>query len=45
MTSDEADDRCGSVNVAENDSSRLAVAEIIGRYSTPDTTVDIGPRK
>jgi len=24
MTNDEADDRCGSVNIAENDSPRLA---------------------
>ena len=42
MTNDEAYDRYGSVNIAENDSSRLS--EIMGGY-TPDTMVDIGPRK
>ena len=47
MTNDEADDRYGSVNIAENDSSRLAAlrSEIIGRYNTPDGMVDTGPRK
>jgi len=29
----------------EADSSRLAGVKIVGRYNTPDTMVDTGPRK
>jgi len=45
MTNNEADDRYGSVNITENDSSLLGWSEIIGRYNTPDRMVDKGSRK
>jgi len=46
MTNDEADDRYGSVNIAKIELLvTLGWSKIIGRYNTPDTTVDIRPRK
>jgi len=44
MTSDEADDCYSSVIIAGNDSS-LGWSEIIGRYNTLGTMVDIELRK
>jgi len=38
VTNDEADDHYGSVNIADNDSSRFAGVncKTVGRYNTPD---------
>jgi len=45
MTNDEADDRYLSVNIAENDSSRLAGVKLLAVITLQNTLVDIGPRK
>jgi len=46
MTNDEADDRYGSVNIAENDSSRLAGVKLWALITLQtQCVVDIGPIK